>query len=648
MTFGAGSISDCTLLHYTGLDRKSALDAWKPPESMRSQAMPRFGDLKFASTAAAIFAFVLVVWGAIVRINNAGMTCPDWPRCQGVWFPALSGSVFYEWAHRALAPVLTVLIVATFVLAYKHRRQLSESMRFAWLALAMVVAQIIIGALTIKYANSPASVAAHLVVGIGTFISLLLVAYAAWLGPDETTTAARKPAVRPIFGALALLTTIVAVVAIIAGGYMSASHASLACTGFPLCNGWAGATTIAAHLHMAHRIPAYLTIVLVITLAALCRNAKELPADFRNLVWIACSLAVVQGVLGVLTVKSGLMPLLRSIHQANGVLLVATLALMTYRSYLGRVTQAEGPGAAAVARGAEPPASGVWSVAKNYIQLTKPNVMSLLLFTTFAAMMMAAGGFPSLTLTFWTLLGGALAAASSASINMYWDRDLDAQMSRTRLRPIPSGRVPARHALLFGLVLGVLAFAVLWTAVNALAAVLSAIGILYYVIIYTMWLKRTTPQNIVIGGAAGSIPPLVGWAAVTHHLDLTAYLLFLIVFVWTPPHFWSLALLKKDEYARVGLPMLPAVYGDAVTKRQIVAYSLVLVGLTMVMVPLHLMGLPYLLMAGVLDALFLAGALWVAKAGSKRSEGMMYRFSMLYLALLFSAMVIDRFGHGGS
>jgi protoheme IX farnesyltransferase len=188
---------------------------------------------------------------------------------------------------------------------------------------------------------------------------------------------------------------------------------------------------------------------------------------------------------------------------------------------------------------------------------------------------------------------------------------------------------------------------VLWIAVNPLAATLSTIGILYYVIIYTMWLKRTTPQNIVIGGAAGSIPPLVGWAAVTHHLDLTAYLLFLIVFVWTPPHFWSLALMKKEEYARVGIPMLPAVYGDAVTKRQIVLYTIVLIALTIVMVPLHLMGLAYLWMAVVLDAFFLAGALWVAAAGTKRSEGMMYRFSMLYLALLFSAMAIDRFGHGG-
>jgi len=627
------------LLHFTEGHRKSARRALKPPVFMQRQTTPRFVDLKVASASAAIFAFALIVWGAIVRINNAGMTCPDWPRCQGAWFPDLSGSVFYEWAHRVGAPVLTLLILTTFALAYKYRRELTESMRFAWVALSMVVVQIIIGALTIKYANNPPSVAAHLVVGIATFISLLLVAYATWAKLDEKKTYSGLPAVQPALGVLALVTTIVAFIAVIAGGYMSAASAGLACTGFPLCNGWSNANTLASQLHMGHRIPAYVTIALVLALGALVAVRKDQPADFRRLVFIACGLVVLQGTLGVLTVVSGLMPLLRSIHQANGVLLVATLALMTYRSYLGRAH-------AAVDLASTQPRG--LALAKSYVQLTKPNVMSLLLFTTYAAMMMAAGGFPSPVLAFWTLLGGALASASSASINMYWDRDLDAKMTRTKLRPIPSGRIPATNALVFGLVLGVLAFIELVVMVNLLAAALSTIGILYYVIIYTMWLKRTTPQNIVIGGAAGSIPPLVGWAAVTHHLDLTAYLLFLIVFVWTPPHFWSLALMKKEEYARVGLPMLPAVYGEAVTKRQIVIYSFVLAFLTILMVPLHLMGLAYLLMALVLDVLFLAGAFWVAAAGTKKSEGLMYRFSMVYLALLFSAMVIDRFGHGGS
>ena len=290
--------------------------------------------------------------------------------------------------------------------------------------------------------------------------------------------------------------------------------------------------------------------------------------------------------------------------------------------------------------------SAVRKTIVDYYGLTKPGVMSLLLFTTFTAMMMAAGGMPSWRLALLTLLGGALASASSASINMYVDRDIDAQMKRTKLRPIPSGRVSPRAALAFGVVLGVLAFGELALGVNLLAAVLSAAGILYYVFIYTLWLKRTTPQNIVIGGAAGSIPPLVGWAAVTDHVGLTALLLFAIIFVWTPPHFWALALLKTEEYKRVGIPMLPAVHGEAATKRQILIYSVVLAALTLVLVPLHLMGVVYLASAILLDVAFFAFAVWVARAGTPKSEGLMYRFSMLYLALLFVAMAVDRFGHG--
>ncbi|MBV8594881.1 MAG: protoheme IX farnesyltransferase [Candidatus Eremiobacteraeota bacterium] len=614
---------------------------------MSSASRSQFLGLKVASTMAALFAFALVVFGAIVRINGAGMTCPDWPRCRGVWFPALDSAVVYEWAHRVGAPVLTLLILTTFALAWRHRRELGEAMRFAWVALGMVVLQIIIGALTIKYANNPPSVAAHLVVGIGTFISLLLVAYASWTELDDRAVRSRV-SVRPALASIALLTTIVAFIAVIAGGYMSASHAGLACTGFPLCNGWAGAHSAAQALHMTHRWAAYATIALVLCLVAVAARPTSAPPEVRRLIFVAGGCVLAQGALGALTVISGLAPVLRSVHQANGVLLVALLALTTYRCQLGRQPEAFVSLPADGAPTQVPATVTAWMKCASYIQLTKPNVMSLLLFTTFTAMMMAAGGFPRPALVFWTLLGGALASAASGSINMYWDRDIDAQMKRTRLRPIPSGRVPAQHALVFGVVLAILAFCVLWVAVNPLAAVLSTIGILYYVIVYTMWLKRTTPQNIVVGGAAGSIPPLVGWAAVTHHLDLTAYVLFLIVFVWTPPHFWSLALMKKDEYARVGLPMLPSVYGDAVTKRQILLYSVVLVALTVVMVPLHLMGFGYLTVAIVLDALFLAGALWVAMTGTRKSEGMMYRFSMLYLALLFSAMAIDRFGHGGS
>jgi len=290
--------------------------------------------------------------------------------------------------------------------------------------------------------------------------------------------------------------------------------------------------------------------------------------------------------------------------------------------------------------------SGAHATLRDYVALTKPNVMSLLLFTTLMAMFIAQRGMPAPLLVLWTLLGGAFAAGASGALNMYFDRDIDAVMMRTRARPIPSGRLPAHHALIFGLALGVASFAVLALGANLLAALLALTGIAFYVGVYTLWLKRTSVQNIVIGGAAGAVPPLVGWAAVTGHLDLTAALLFLIVFLWTPPHFWALALIAKGEYAKVGIPMLPVIRGDAVTKRHIVVYSVALVLLTLALTPLHVMGVVYLACALALDALFLLYALRVASVGTIAAERAMYKYSMLYLALLFVAMVVDRLGHG--
>jgi heme o synthase len=286
------------------------------------------------------------------------------------------------------------------------------------------------------------------------------------------------------------------------------------------------------------------------------------------------------------------------------------------------------------------------TTVRDYLSLMKLRVMTLLLFTTLMAMMIAAGGAPSLPLVFWTLLGGALAAGASGALNMYFDRDIDALMKRTSRRAIPSGRIAPVNALTFGIVLTIASFVELSLTVNLLAATLALSGVLFYVIVYTLWLKRTSVQNIVIGGAAGAIPPLVGWAAVTNHLGLTALLLFLIVFVWTPPHFWALALIAKDEYAKVNVPMLPVVRGDAVTKRHILAYTVALAGLTLALTPLHVMGWLYLACALLLDLAFFWYAWRVTVLGTVASERALYKYSMLYLALLFGAMVIDRLHHG--
>src|SRR4051795_7708956 len=279
------------------------------------------------------------------------------------------------------------------------------------------------------------------------------------------------------------------------------------------------------------------------------------------------------------------------------------------------------------------------TVARDLVTLTKPKVQSLLLFTTITTMYVA--GDPSPGLVALTCLGGALSAGGAGAINHYVDRDIDAVMTRTRTRPIPSGRLPARVALWFGIALGASAFLLLALTVNLLAAALSLSGLLGYVFVYTLWLKRRTPQNIAIGGAAGAVPPLVAWAAVTGGLSWWAVYLFAIVFYWTPPHFWSLSLLMKDEYAKASVPMMPVVRGEAETRRQIVLYTGLLFLVTQLPVCGGLLGAFYMVAAAVLSGFFGLGALALQRSGGRRDALRLYLFSLAYLALLFASMVID-------
>ena len=280
------------------------------------------------------------------------------------------------------------------------------------------------------------------------------------------------------------------------------------------------------------------------------------------------------------------------------------------------------------------------SLTRDLISLTKPRIISLLLVTAVAPMY--AAGDPSLTLVLVVLLGGYLMAGGANAVNMYIDRDIDDRMSRTRLRVIPSGRMLPVAVLAFGVALALAATLLLAWFANILAAAMALAGFYFYVFIYTRWLKRSTPQNIVIGGAAGAFPPLVGWAAVTGRIDLAAIYLFLIVFYWTPPHFWALALLKSRDYGRAGVPMAPLVWGERETKRQMVWYTLILLPLTVLPVALGIFGMIYLVSALVLGALFLWNVVRVVRA---RDHGKVawaaYRFSLLYLALLFAAMAVD-------
>jgi heme o synthase len=280
------------------------------------------------------------------------------------------------------------------------------------------------------------------------------------------------------------------------------------------------------------------------------------------------------------------------------------------------------------------------TILGDYISLTKPKVQSLLLLTTVTTMYVAATPSPSRVLL--TCLGGYLSAGGAGAINHYWDRDIDAQMARTADRPIPSGRVSPRAALIYGTILALLSVLLLATTVNVLAAALSLCGFVGYVGVYTIWLKRRTPQNIVIGGAAGAVPPLVGWAAATGHLSWTALLLFAIVFYWTPPHFWALSLLMKDDYAKVKVPMMPVARGEAETRRQILVYSILLYAVSQLPFCAGGLGTLYLGVSMTLGVGFVYGAVRLYRRADRRAALTLYLYSLAYLALLFASMVLDK------
>lgn len=284
-----------------------------------------------------------------------------------------------------------------------------------------------------------------------------------------------------------------------------------------------------------------------------------------------------------------------------------------------------------------------WQVLQSYWQLTKPRIIVLLLITTAGSMWIAADGQVDPLLVLITLLSGAFAAASANTINCLYDRDIDYDMERTRHRPLPSGRVQPRDALIFAIALAILSFTLLTVFANLLSAALAMSGIVTYVLVYTHWLKRHSVQNIVIGGSAGAIPPLVGWAAVTGELSWTAWILFAIIFLWTPPHFWALALMIRDDYAKVGVPMLPVVAGEEPTARQIWIYTLILIPATLLLVyPMHVMGAVYAAIAMLLGAVFVSKAWTLLQTPSDLTVARsLFKYSILYMMLLCAGMAID-------
>jgi heme o synthase len=584
------------------------------------------------SVATALVTYALVVLGGVVRVSGSGLGCPDWPLCHGRLLPPLNLHAIIEYSHRTTASLTSVLVVLTAVVAWfawRHRRDIVIP---ATIALGLLAVQVVLGAVTVRLELPPMIVLAHLATAMALLGAVCVTAVAALL-PVPAGAVDRPSLGRTRVAAAGTY------LLILSGSLVVGSGASGACDAWPLCGGgFSFAFDGLPAIQLLHRgVAAVVGILIVLSLLSVLARHRREPA-VRATVALTLAALAFQVAVGAAVVTLQLPAALRGLHLALASAVWAgtvVLAVIASRLPLTGEPVRDRDDAGPIRRPAR-------DVVLDYLSLSKPRIIPLLLITALGGMMMAERGWPSTGLVVLTLLGGALAAAGAGAINCWIDRDLDREMLRTRRRPLPDGRIAPSHALLFGIALGLAAFLVLAFWVNVLAATLAISGLLFYVFVYTLWLKRSTVQNIVIGGAAGAVPPVVGWAAVTHRVDLTAVYLFAVIFLWTPPHFWALALRLRGDYARARVPMLPVVHGEAAARRQILGYTLVLVALTLAVVLTGVLGPLYLAGAALLGAAFIALAVLNLLARRQRWSRLLFDYSIAYLGLLFAVMVADR------
>ena len=602
------------------------------PIEPTSQPTPGIARLfLWVSTGAAIATFLLIVVGGLVRVTGSGLGCPDWPLCYGQLIPPLQFEALIEYSHRLLASLTSPLILAVAVIAWLRLRAWRWIVGLASLSLSLLAVQVVLGAITVLTETPPTIVAVHLAVALlilGLQLAVAVLAFRLRGGSLSGFSLNHRLA------RLAAATAVATYLLLVSGALVTSAGASASCAGWPLCDGvvWPGGAL--GQIHMLHRLVAATTGFLILGLTYLTwRRRADQPLTF-----IAASvtsvLLLAQVTVGAFNVLRGFPPVLNGLH-------VATASAVWGGIVLTLALAALDPGQAWVAddvpegKRAGPPTLGA------LIALTKPIIVLLLLVTTLAAMIVAVGGWPGTGVVLWTMLGGALAAGGASALNQYIDRREDRAMVRTSGRPLPTGSIEAVEVVAFGLVLCLVSFYLLALFVNLLSALLALAGMVYYVGLYSLGLKRLTTHNIVIGGGAGAVPPLVGWAAATGQLTAGAFFLFAVIFFWTPPHFWALALVRRQDYARAGVPMLPVIYGEAQTRREILLYTIQVVALTVLLPVASVGGWAFLLSAIALGGVLLVQAWRLWRGGGNYNAWRMYRYSSVYLALIFAALVVD-------
>jgi protoheme IX farnesyltransferase len=607
-------------------------------------------------------AILLVIVGVIVRATDSGLGCPDWPFCHGRLLPPIDDAkAWIEWTHRTIAAIIGFEILGLAVLAVRHHRDQPSLLWPSIAAVGLVGFQAWLGRETVRLGNSGESVTAHLTAAL-LLVALLVfltvrAGFPARLGPSGSGSG-RTGSQR--FTLLAAFTTLATFALLLFGSQVTATDSALVFPDWPLMGGtFVPALTDATSAHVLHRwVAAVVGLIVAVVAVVAWRTRRDRPTIARVAV-VAAVLYAIQVVVGGLQVMTGLSGWSQTLHLGLGAVIFALYVGLAVTSFYDARTAGVGTG-----RGAEtgldvPGGQGrathtTRDSIRAYIALTKPRIIELLLVTTVPAMVLATRWVPGLDwgdwgrLVVWTLIGGTLAAGSANAINCYLDRDIDGLMIRTRRRPLPTHEVEPERAVIFGIVLGVVSFIVMAWFVNLLAAFLTLLAIGFYVVVYTMLLKRSTTQNIVIGGAAGALPPVIGWAAVTGNVGVPALILFALVFYWTPPHFWALSLRIRKDYAAAGVPMLPVVRGIPETTRQIALYTLLMVAISLLLWPVARMGLVYLGAAVGLGAVFIwqAYALWrrgASEEASTQGAIKLYKYSISYLSLLFLAVAVDTF-----
>lgn len=588
--------------------------------------------LRHLLLAASVVTFLLIVMGYVVRSSDSSLACPDWPTCYGQLGIPSALSLRLEVIHRGQALLSFVLVGAAAVMARRRFHPIRWLSRPLYLALGVIALQIGVGAGLVWLNAQPVISAVHLGLALTAFMLVLCATVTSFYFAHNPEQADRL-AYRTPFARLSR-STLAALLGLMVSGVLAAGLSeSAACQGWPLCAGGLPVSAL-GWLEFGHRLLTAATAALVGMQLVSAWHSQRSQQVMLTAATGVFFLFTGQVLIGAVKVSRGFPVDLVGLHAASAAALLGVQVVLVVAAGLtARSPQEEQIEAQETLL--------VGQRLRDFFLLSKPVIVALLLVTTYAGMVIGGGRLPQVAMTFWTLLGGALAAGGASALNQYIDREIDRAMQRTAHRPLPAGRLKPAEGLAYGLGAMLLAFFLLAGFVNLLSALLALAGMIYYVLIYSIWLKKMTVQNIVIGGGAGAIPPLVGWAAASGSLNISSLFLFAIIFLWTPPHFWALALVRSKDYARAGIPMLPVVHGERATRWQILLYTIELVALTLLMPILKIAGSLFLILALVLGAWLLSAAWRLYRHGGNKVAWKMYRYSSMYLGLIFLALVVD-------